>query len=86
MTGKIVYNTPFNSKMSDTKLKQKIDTLSYQYYLDIQKQRKHPIQSLVHNVIFNVGIKSFVKNKGDKYQGVLDKYLYLTSNQKWLSS
>ena len=74
LTGKIVYNSPFNSRIKDDKLNKKIDKLSHKYYLDIKNKRNYPIQAVVHNAIFNMGIKSFVKSKGEKYQGVLDKW------------
>lgn len=74
LTGKIVYNTPFNMEISDDRLNKRVSALVSKYYLDIKNKRKHPIQSIVHSVIFNIGIKSFVKRKGEKYQGVLDKW------------
>jgi len=73
LTGKIIYNTPFNTEIADDKLNRQVGTLSAKFYLDIKNKRNHPIQSVIHSIIFNVGIKSFVKRKGEKYQGVLDK-------------
>lgn len=74
LTGKIVYNTPFNTAIKDEKLKKQVDTLASKYYWDIRKKKKHPIQSMIHNIIFHVGINPFVKQKGEKYKGVLDKW------------
>ncbi|MGN0244600.1 MAG: flavodoxin family protein [Lachnospiraceae bacterium] len=74
LSGKVVYNIPFNSKVADVKLNKKIVTLSKKYYLDIKNKRNHPVQAIIHNFIFKVGIKSFVKRKGDKYQGVIEKW------------
>jgi len=74
LSGKIVYNTPFNTEISDDKLNKRVAALACRYYCDIKNKRKHPIQSVVHSIIFTVGIKSFVKSKGEKYQGVLDKW------------
>ncbi|MGN0432772.1 MAG: flavodoxin family protein [Lachnospiraceae bacterium] len=74
LSGKVVYNIPFNSEVADVKLNKKVVTLSKKYYLDIKDKRNHPIQAIIHNLIFKVGIKSFVKRKGDKYQGVIEKW------------
>lgn len=74
LTGKIVYNTPFNKEITDDRLNNRVSTLASKYYLDIKNRRKYPIQSIIHSIIFNIGIKSFVKCKGENYQGVLDKW------------
>ena len=74
LTGKIVYNTPFNKEISDVGLNKRVSALARKYYFDVKKKRRHPIQSIIYSIIFNVGIKSFVKSKGEKYQGVLDKW------------
>lgn len=74
LTGKIVYNTPFGTEIADDKLNKRVAALTGRYYLDIKNKRNHPFQSVIHRIIFDVGIKPFVKRKGEKYQGVLDKW------------
>lgn len=58
----------------DIKLNKKVVTLSKKYYLDIKNKRNHPVQAIIYDFIFKVGIKSFVKRKGDKYRGVIEKW------------
>lgn len=74
LTGKIVYNTPFNSKVNNERLDKKISKMSKSLYLGIKHKKKYIVQDIKHKVIFNFGIKSFVKEKGDKYQGVIKKW------------
>lgn len=75
LTGKIIYNIPFNEPPdNDDKLKEKINCLSDRLYTDIQKKKRYLWQSIVHQIIFLIGIKPFVKRKGEQYKGVMEKW------------
>lgn len=74
LSGKIVCNVPFNSNLLNKKLERKIKSLANKIFVDINRNRKYRIQSLVQKIIFKFGIKSFVKSKGDKYNGVVKKW------------
>jgi hypothetical protein len=82
-------NAPFNSititSEKKTNLNEPATTASLQIsmisrkvadhlYTAISKKKKNPIQKLHHAVIFSFGIKPFVKRKGSKYKGVLNKW------------
>jgi hypothetical protein len=41
---------------------------------DMQSGKAHPMQSLIHFIVLNIGIRSFVIKKGKLYQGVIDKW------------
>ena len=51
--------------------------ISNQLYDAISKKKTYPIQRIFHWFILNIGIKPLVKRKGDKYQGVVDKWTRL---------
>lgn len=75
MSGKIVYNLPFNSNPVNNKsVLNKAFDLSDKLCSDIIKRKKYLIQTIIHNMIFYVGIKSFVKSKGESYKGVVSKW------------
>ena len=44
---------------------------------DMQSGKAHPMQSLIHFIVLNIGIRSFVRKKGKLYQGVIDKWTKL---------
>lgn len=48
--------------------------LSDKLHSDIIKRKSYLFQTLMHSVIFSVGIKPFVKSKGESYNGVLSKW------------
>lgn len=75
LSGKIIYTLPFNSSsLTDKKLKKKIYLIAEKLKNDISKRRIYPIQSFIHNMIFNIGIKPFVLRKGKSYDGVILKW------------
>lgn len=74
LSGKIVFNLPFNSSPQNSTLEKRLEFLSQKFYIDIKKQRKHFVQSITHKVIFSAGIKPFVIAKGTQYQGVMTKW------------
>ena len=69
LTQNIVRNAPFNSKDTDFG-KDSAERL----YSAISHKKKYPFQSLFHALIFNLGIRGFVRKKGSAYKGVPDKW------------
>lgn len=82
ISGKIIYNLPFNSNPINKKLASKAHRLSDNLYSDIIKRKSYLFQTLIHSVIFSVGIKPFVKSKGESYNGVVFKW----KNKKIISN
>lgn len=73
--GKIVCNLPFNEEPNETsKVTRQICDLSEKIYGDFQTKRKYLFQTIIHKIIFTVGIKPFVERKGENYKGVIDKW------------
>ena len=64
MSTSIIYNTPFQVEISDSRLNKRIETSARKIHMDIEKKRIYPLQKLVHRLILIVGIKPFVKKKG----------------------
>jgi len=40
----------------------------------ISGKRRYPLQALYHRVVFSLGIRPFVRKKGELYKGVTDKW------------
>lgn len=57
--------------MEDIRLKQRIEKLVNSFLRDIVERRRYMIQSLIHFIIFRMGIQPFVKSKGLEYEGVI---------------
>lgn len=74
VSGKIVLNVPFNNNPLNTKMERKINYLADKIFTDISQKKEYKIQMLVHKIIFNFGIKPFVKKKGEKYNGVVKRW------------
>lgn len=75
LSGKIVYNLPFNDNPSSNhRLTKKINCLTDKIYNDIKQQKKYFFQHLIHKTVFTVGIKPFVIRKGESYEGVLSRW------------
>lgn len=74
ISGKIVYNVPFNSNLLNAKIERKINYLADKIFADISKKKEYKIQLFLHNIIFYFGIKPFVKKKGEKYNGVVKRW------------
>lgn len=71
VSGKIIVNAPFNSQFHNEKTAINVaDNL----YNDLVANKQHLFQEIKHRIIFSVGIKPFVRKKGKKYQGVLDRW------------
>lgn len=74
ISGKIIYDLPFNSNpISVKKLVGKINCFSEKLFYDIINRKEYLLQTIIHNVIFSVGIKAFVKIKGESYNGIVSK-------------
>ena len=75
---RIVVNAPFNFIRLGAKTSPKIEGLvskaGAKIYDAVRRQKKYPLQALYHMIIFGLGIKPFVLRKGDKYQGVINKW------------
>ncbi|MGL5440124.1 MAG: flavodoxin family protein [Filifactoraceae bacterium] len=75
LSGKLIYTLPFNGNpIDDKKLKRRIHNLSKKLYKEIKVNKYHPVQSLIHRIIFHAGIKPFVYKKGEAYSGVLHRW------------
>lgn len=75
LSGKIIYNLPFSDNPnSNRKLEKQLRLLSNRIFNDIKTQKKYFVQSMLHKIIFSVGIKSFVKSKGQSYNGVVNRW------------
>lgn len=68
----IALRNRFNKNpMEDIRLKQRIEKLVNSFFRDIVERRRYMIQSLIHFIIFRMGIQPFVKSKGLEYEGVI---------------
>ena len=56
------------------KRKGQIDQVSQNLIMAMKGKQYYPIQSIVHYLIFHLGIKPFVKKKGALYQGVRERW------------
>jgi len=78
ITGKIVYNAPFNIVTHDLETIQKRNYLARRVglglYEAVIRQKRYPLQALYHKIIFELGIRPFVLHKGEKYNGVINKW------------
>ena len=74
LSGKIRCNIPFDGDPCNEKMKARIRKTARNLYADIAGRRKHPVQSIVHGVIFGFGIRPFVRAKGEAYRGVTEKW------------
>ena len=75
LCGSIVFKAPFNSIDFE---REKIDIRCFKVVRkmirDMQIGKVYPMQSLIHFIVLNIGIRSFVIKKGKLYQGVIDKW------------
>lgn len=71
MSGKVICKVPFNSI---PKYVAKYHALADRLYNDIEHQKKYPLQSFIHMILFQLGIKPFVMGKGERYDGVLSRW------------
>ena len=71
LSDRVVINVPFNSVRTESPIG---SSSASKLYHDISLQRKHPLQILLHKIIFTFGIKPFVIKKGEQYRGVTDRW------------
>lgn len=71
LSGKVICKVPFNS---DPQSNKKFCNIADKLYSDIQCQKSYPLQTILHKVVFYVGIKPFVLRKGEQYAGVLSRW------------
>lgn len=74
LSGKVICNVPFNNSPCNEELEKRLNKLSKKFFTDIRTHKKYPLQSIIHKTIFEIGIKPFVKSKGNSYQGVITKW------------
>lgn len=70
---KIVVKTPFGKNINN-KTKLIANQSAEKLYSDILHRKKYPIQSLLNKIIFEIGIKPFVKRNSKAYSAVISKY------------
>ena len=73
LSGKIICDLPFGSGLTE-KTREKAYRAADRLFTDISCKKAYFFQSLVHKIIFNAGIKPFVKRKGESYSGVITKW------------
>ena len=75
LSGKLRIQAGFNDlEGMMRKRKREIDYLSQSFIRAMRRKQHYPIQSIVHFLIFHLGIKPFVKKKGALYQGVRERW------------
>lgn len=70
----LIKNKFSNNPVENTHTKGLIEKSMDKLYLDIKEKRKYLFQSLVHKIIFNLGIKPFVLKKGEEYESVVSQW------------
>ena len=80
LSGCMIFNSPFNSvDLEKEKIYGRCRRLAGKLTRAIQGKKIYPIQSMIHFIVLNLGIRPFVKKKGKLYQGVTDKWKALES-------
>ena len=75
LSGKLRIQAGFNDlEGMIRKRKGEIDYVSQNLIRAMKGKQYYPIQSIVHFLIFHLGIKPFVKKKGALYQGVRERW------------
>ena len=75
LSGKLRIQADFNDlEGMIRKRKGEIDYVSQNLIRAMKGKQYYPIQSIVHFLIFHLGIKPFVKKKGTLYQGVRERW------------
>lgn len=71
----IVYRSDFERKPQLTEdFKQNIQMKAIRFYNDIFSNKQYRLQKLKHKIIFNIGIKRFVKKHEHNHQGTIQKW------------
>lgn len=75
VSGTIVSKNEFNSNpIENGKRKRIIYKKAKRLYKDIKGKRSHPLQDLIHLIVFYIGIRPFVMKKGGEYAGVINHW------------
>ena len=73
ISGTIISRNQFNSNpLEHSHLRKYIQKIVKRFYDDISGKRKYILQSIRHFIIFQIGIKPFVLQKGSQYEGVIN--------------
>lgn len=79
ITSIIKHKLPFsNSPQLDLKTTKGFEVKAERFYHDIKYKRQYFLQKMIHDLIFYLGIKPFVLKKGNKYQGVINRWKKLS--------
>jgi len=66
---------PFNQNpLQHEVIRNKLETCSRNFYYALTSIKTSYFRKLLQNIIFNIGIKPFVRSKGNKYAGVLNRW------------
>lgn len=75
ISGTIISRNQFNSNpLEHVHLRKNIQKIVQRFYDDISGKRKYLFQNIWHFIIFRIGIKSFVLQKGPQYEGVISHW------------
>ncbi|MGL5354297.1 MAG: flavodoxin family protein [Clostridium sp.] len=76
ISSKILLRLPFGKNpLEDRKFKKSLNKKTEKFYKDLYLNRFSLFNKLKHYIIFNIGIKPFVKSKGETYKGVTAYWL-----------
>lgn len=75
ISGKLVCDLPFGGNpLENAACVQKVERIADRLRRDIQTKKKYVRQRLMHRVIFGVGLRPFVRRKGESYRGVTERW------------
>ncbi len=74
LSSKLTVTVPFNTKALPAVYDKKCRKSAEKLLQNISDNKKPLLQTAIHRVIFNLGIKPFVKKKGSSYAGVIEKW------------
>ena len=78
LSGAFTLKLPFNSNYTtNTKLNKLSEKYAVRIFNDISKKRIRPFQRLKQELVIKIGLKSFVLNKGEKYEAVQKRWKIL---------
>lgn len=73
ISSRIAVKLPFSSEPK-ARTQKKAQRLVKKLYFDIKCKHRYPLQSLKHYLIFRIGLRPFVRKKGDAYDGVVGRW------------
>lgn len=78
LSGHVKVKAPYNDlNGTRDRMFRKIRMVSQRLINGIRHKKSYPVQMIFHSIVFNFGIKPFVKKKGAVYRGVIDKWKVL---------